>query len=321
MNVSSEALVRSTYLGSSDIAAVLGVSRWKTPVQVYLNKTAPGWADGDVDPERERRFLRGKLMEPVVRQMAEQEFGLSIAAIGQRYADPEHDFLRAEIDFEIDEHGLDINCEVKTVHPFAPAEWGDEGTDEIPTEYAAQVQFGMMVTGRPRCYVFALFGSDNLTRYVVERDETTIAGMRAKAVSFWRDRVLAGVPPEPITYEDAVVLMSRMKRGVRVPASDIAAALVRRIDELRGFAKDIEAEQEAAKTNLAAWIVKQCQESGTPENENVVLTDYAGREFATWNLRRGTFLDQNRLAAEKPDIRLAYTKEHHYRVLILKGAK
>jgi predicted phage-related endonuclease len=84
------------------------------------------------------------------------------------------------------------------VHPFKASEWGEEGSEDVPIHYAAQVMHGLGVTRRPAAIVAALFGLDNLLCFPVMRDDETIAAMRAKAVKFWTENVLAGVPPEPV---------------------------------------------------------------------------------------------------------------------------
>lgn len=199
-------LDRRTYLGSSDVAAILGLSKFKTPVDVYFEKIGQGIAP---DAAKEKLFRRGKRLEPVVIDMLAEELGYEITARGARYRDPGYPWMAAEIDAETVIDGETVNIEVKTVHPFAADEWGEIDTDEIPVHYAAQAMYGLMVTGRQRCIFAALFGADNLVTYDLRRDEETIAGIRAKAIAFWSHHVLQRVPPEPIVLTDVYRLMRR----------------------------------------------------------------------------------------------------------------
>ena len=57
-------LDRSTYLGGSDVAAILGISPWRTPLDVYLDKIQP--RKEETDPSRLKVLNRGKRMEPYV---------------------------------------------------------------------------------------------------------------------------------------------------------------------------------------------------------------------------------------------------------------
>lgn len=320
MNAPDESLVRSTYLGSSDIAAVLGMSKWKSPLEVYINKVEPGVLAQaqETDVDRERRLRRGKLMEPVVRQMAVEDYGLTVIGVNERHTHPEHTFLRAEVDFEIVEHGIPVNCEVKTVHPFSASEWGDEDTEDIPVDYLAQVMFALACTGKDKAYVFALFGSDNLVRYIVHRDDETIEGMIEEAVRFWEVHVLPQVPPPAQTYEDAVMLMDRMKKGVVCPADEITLRALLDLDQARRDERTIKANIEALKTGIAIYAAEQTKVNGIETDRNVTFTDVNGRPIATWNRQRGSHLDQKRLTKDKPDVVLEYTREHWYRVIKMK---
>lgn len=205
MNAPAE-LNRSQFLGSSDMAAVLGVSPWKTRLDLYLEKIGQGKPD---DPDKAKIFKRGKRMEPIVIDMLEEEKGFQVIARNRRYTDQEFPFLACEVDAEAMVDAEHVNLEIKTSHPFAAAKFGEEGTDEIPVEYAAQAMHSLMVTGRRRCIFGVLVGSDNLSTYEVLRDDETIAGMRARAVDFWQNHVLAGVPPEPMNLPDVYELFRR----------------------------------------------------------------------------------------------------------------
>jgi predicted phage-related endonuclease len=89
---------RQKYIGGSDVAAILGISPWKTPLDVYLDKSQPRVET--VDPARQRLFTRGQRMEPYVIDLLAEEEGICIVARGNRYIDPELPFVAAEIDAE-----------------------------------------------------------------------------------------------------------------------------------------------------------------------------------------------------------------------------
>ena len=118
---------RSTFLGGSDAAAILGISKWTTPLQVFHEKTR--------NPLFEKKdkavFQRGKRWEPIALEMLldalEDEDGVrpELLARNARYTDPVYPFLSCEIDAEILRKGERLNVEIKTVHPFAAGEWGE----------------------------------------------------------------------------------------------------------------------------------------------------------------------------------------------------
>jgi putative phage-type endonuclease len=220
---------RRTFLGSSDMAAVLGLSPWKTPLEVYFEKI--GEEPPPPDPEKEKLFRRGKRLEPVVVSMLIEERGLNIIARNKRYTDPEYPFMACEVDAEALDTGEHVNVECKTAHLFTSWKYGEEGTDEIPVEYGAQAMYALMITGRSRCIFGVLFGADNLVTYEVKRDEETIAAMRARAVRFWHDHVLARVPPPVVNLPDVLTMFKRLDKPIVIEATDEMFRQVAELDE------------------------------------------------------------------------------------------
>ncbi len=216
---------RSKFLGSTDMAAIMGLSKWKTPLDVYLEKIGEA---PPPDPSKQKIFARGKKFEPLIIEMMQDELGYQIIARNKRYADSEFPFMSCEVDCETVIESEHTNIEIKTSHPFVANQWGDEGTDEIDIAYACQAMYSLMITGRQHCIFGALIGSDNLVTYNIYRDDETIAGMRAKAIDFWNNNVLARVPPEPINMDDMMRLFARIK-GRPVTLDDPTSELVNQL--------------------------------------------------------------------------------------------
>lgn len=199
---------RRKFIGGSDIAAILGLSPWKNPVDLWLDKIKPRVDDGrNMAAKR-----RGSRLEPYILDMIREDHGLDIVNHGNRYIDDEHDFLAAEIDFEYRdaETGQIENGEIKTVHPFKKREWGETETDNLPLYYLTQVHHGIGVRKARRCRVFALIG-DELRPYIVERDDELIASLRGHAVNFWNQYVLPQVQP-PLSFDDGRDAIETLKR-------------------------------------------------------------------------------------------------------------
>lgn len=333
---------RSKFLGGSDIAAIYGVSPWKTPLDLYFDKVSP--RAEDLNEDRRKFFARRKRQEPVIAEMLADEYGVIVTRLSMddnpnRYQDQEYPFLAAEIDFEFEmstsvraafperedfsaiADGTICNGEIKTVHPFKAAEWGEQGSEDVPIHYAAQIMHGLGVTRRPAALCAALFGLDNLICFPIMPDHETIAAMRAKAVDFWINHVQAGIPPEPVNYDDVIKLYAATKGRPAEVGPDIREAL-NEIDALRAQAKKIEEgikhyQQEIAFAVHRAWGLPEDEAVGADIKDSAVLT-CEGRPIATWGRQRGTYLDQKRLKTEQPEIINKYTVEHFYRVLRLK---
>lgn len=291
---------RSKFLGGSDAAAILGISPWRSPLQVWLDKTQPAMPE-ITDPSRLAVLNRGKRMEPYVLDLLQEETGLIVVRRNERYIDPEFGFMACEIDGESD---AGENIEIKTVSPFKAKEWGEEQTDAIPVHYTAQAMHGLMVTGRDVCVFGVLIGGDDFRIYRVERDEETIAAMREKEVRFWRENIEAMVPPPPATHADIEALFSRDTGGVVAADNDIARAVF----ELRAL--KTEAKENEARTTAVMLAIKKAM------GEAAMLT-VDDKKAATWKTQSARRFDQKAFQAAHPDLFDQFTKTTESRVFRL----
>jgi len=262
---------RTRFIGGSDVAAILGVSPWKSPFRLYQEKT--GAYVEEITLAKQRIFDRGHRWEPVVVEMLIDELqdrghDVQIIARNARYLDRYFPYLACELDLELRIDGEEHNAEIKTVHPFAAKDWGEQDTDEIPIYYAAQVMHGLMVKPRRRSIVAALIGVDDLRVHQIERDEETIAAIRAKEVEFWR-RVQERDAPPPETSDDVKWLYAK-DCGIVMEADDDLQAQVTHLAGLKAEAKRIESAAEAAATRIKCAM------------GHASTLIYQGRKIASW---------------------------------------
>lgn len=305
------AIDRSTYLGSSDVAAIMGVSKYRTPLDVYMAKVEP--IDEPVDLDRARILRRGHVLEPYIVQMMVEQLrrdGHEVEVVGQgrRLRHPEHDFLAAEIDCELLVDGELCNGEAKSAGWRAAEEWGEAGTDEIPIHYGAQVHHAQIVTGRRTTWVGALFGLDDCVMYRVDADDELHAEILARMVGFWHDHVLARVPPDPVRIED----VHRLYRRSGPPPVEASPEILDHVQALRAIRAKIRAlEDEAAEHQfaIAAYMA---------ESDELVS---GGQTILTFRHQVRRVVDAKRLKAERPDIFNAYLRESQSRPILFKRGK
>ena len=297
---------RSTFLGGSDAAAILGVSKWKTPFQLYQEKI--GAFVEESSPMRDRVLNRGKRWEPVVVEMLVDELqgrghDVQIIARNERYQDPEFPFLACELDLELLIDGEEVNGEMKTVHPFAAKDWGEEGTDEIPIYYAAQVMHGLMIKPRRLAVVAALIGVYDLRVHFVARDEETVAGIRQREIEFW-DRVQTRNPPDPTSTEDVKWLYAK-DDGAVVDADEELFRLHSQLHYQKTCAKHCETAIEALETKIKRAM------------GHASTLAYQGKTLCTWKAQSASRIDVALLRKEAPDIAQQFTKTTESRVFRL----
>lgn len=291
---------RRHFLGGSDAAAVLGISPWKTPFQLWQQKTQP--FDEPVSPAKQRVFTRGHRMEPYVVDLLAEETGLHVVRRNARYIDQVHPFLAAEIDAEAD---TGENIEIKTVSPFKAAEWGEVQTDAIPVHYTAQAQHGMMVRGAAVCVFGVLIGGDDFRVYRVERDEELIQSIREREVAFWRDYIEPMVPPPAQDVED-VARMFPKDLGSSIEANEAALIAYNELAALLPQAKAMDEAIERHKDTLRAFMGPHAR---------LVLD---GRELATWKTVSSRRFDSTAFKEAHPDLHAAFVKASESRVFRLK---
>ena len=187
-----ERLPRATYIGSADIAMLLGCSPHGGPMDVWLAKTQPR-------EERDEQWLRmGHRLQPAIAAEAAHVLGLRLDASEVQIRHPEGicacslDYLAASGPGE-----PDTILEVKATGMWGP--WRDLDEDEIPQSVLAQVQYQAAIAraaGYPirRAFVARLLGLEVRT-YEVAIDDQLGAALLAEARRFWREHVATRTPP------------------------------------------------------------------------------------------------------------------------------
>lgn len=179
-------LDRKTFMGSSDIAAAMGMSRWKTPLQLWAEKR------GEVDPEDisdKEHVQLGIELEDFVARKFSRETGLSVRRSPKIYESSAHPYMKAQVDRLIT--GTDDLLECKTCSAWKEKEWEGE---EIPIEYILQVSWQLMITGRKTGYIAVLIGGQKFRWKKIEADAELFVKMKNAAITFW-DMVQNNIPP------------------------------------------------------------------------------------------------------------------------------
>ena len=180
--------LRRTGIGASEIAAVLGESRWKSPLAVYAEKIGESSEQSD----NEAMFWGIRLERPIVEVFGERT-GRPVESSGQLLRSSEHPWAIATLDARVyPREDRWWPLEAKTSSAFKAEEWA-EGP---PREYYLQVQHQMLVTGTPRASIACLLGGQRLVWCDVERDEIEIRRIVHAGRAFW-DRLEGRAAPSP----------------------------------------------------------------------------------------------------------------------------
>jgi hypothetical protein len=204
-------------IGGSMIAKVVGRSRWGTPLDAYLDLR------GERPPEERtgEDIDRGNFLEPALREWAGKKLAVAFEKPTTSLVDPSWEWASVSPD------GLSVLPPKTLLEIKAPRrgdDWGEEGSDEVPTDALLQTHWGMMITGSESGVVAALLGGE-LRIFRVARDRELEAALMAKARQFVEAHVLPGVPP-PATFGDdsAVLRMFPKSNGTKLAWDSLTPA-------------------------------------------------------------------------------------------------
>jgi predicted phage-related endonuclease len=210
---------RKNHLGSSDIPAVLGFSRFSNAYDVWLEKT------GRVTPKEKTQdyiqagnllelpvieWLSKYLVEPITvkeesQQMERKVDGFPIVVHLDGYVTATRDPV------EVKTEGVD--------HPIIEP-WGEAGTDEVPEYTCLQAHAHMMATDREICHVPTFLGGRGFGYFFVKRDNHIVELIKRQAVDFWENHVLKDIPPENVAPSLAMAKRIRRVEGEAVELRD-----------------------------------------------------------------------------------------------------
>lgn len=284
---------RKQGIGGSDIAAIIGLSPWSTPRDIYLDKK------GLAEPEPETDAMYwGTTLEDIVAREYSKRTGRKIERCNVLFRHPEYPFLLGNIDravYDEDSKRPVVNgeyrskrgLECKTASQYAASDWGEAGTDQIPEYYKAQVQWYMGITGADVWDVAVLIGNRDFRIYTVNRDEAVISYLFGEGVGFWREYIEKDIMPPARTLEDIENVFSGTPKA-RAFASMEITEKVERYKELDDQIKALKAEQEPLKVAICDHI-----------GDAVELVAPDARKLASWSAAKPTSKTDWKAVAEE----------------------
>lgn len=237
---------RKTYIGGSDIAAVMGVSRWKTPLQLWAEKT------GEVEPKDlsdVEAVQLGIELEDFCAKKFEKVTGMAVRRSPQRYTYKMYPYMACQVDRLVT--GTDELLEVKTCSAWKEKEWQGE---DIPVEYVLQVQWQLMVTGRSVGHICVLIGGQKFIYKKIDADQAMFDQMKEAAILFW-NMVQTHTPPVTEAGDNAFMVELYPNAGdqIKEATTDITAA-VALLQQTKAQIIDLQAIKDEIEAKLKAVI-------------------------------------------------------------------
>ena len=291
-------------IGGSDAAALMGASKWATPLTVWLDKT------GQVGEKPDSEAMRqGRDFEDVVARRFSEESGLKVSHVNRILIHPEHDWMRANIDRRVYGTGDGfVGLECKTTSVYNPT---DIRGGEIPATYYWQCQHYMAVTGAPYWYLAILVLSERFVWHKVQRNDADIDELIRTEERFWTENVLGGMMPEPTGQEGDSAAITALQGAYRTDSAADLTMLKADIDALQ----ELKAQQDELKRQreMLEQRIKLAMGASTKGHSGRWLIEYKDSSRTT--------VDSKRLKTELPDIYTMYSKTSAARTLSIKEDK
>lgn len=289
---------RQLGLGGSDAGTIMGVNKWKSKFQLYLEKT------GEYHEEINNDYVYfGNLLEDVVAKEFERRSGKKVRRRNQMLVHPEHDFMLANLDRVVVGEKALLEC--KTTSEYNLAEW--EG-DEVPASYLCQIQHYLAVTGYETAYVAVLCGGNKFIWKEILRDDELIDIIIDNEKQFWEEHILAKNPPG-------------------IDGSEAAGELLKKLYPTDNGESIMFTEKEDGILDALESVKKELKELGELKNlyENKLKMELeeaqqgvSSKYIVTYKASERNTLDSKRLKVEQPDIADKYTKTSTARTLRIK---
>ena len=286
---------RTKGIGGSDASVVLGLNKYKTPFELWLEKT------GQVNVEEsggEAAYF-GTLLEDLVAKEFEKRTGKNVRRNNFILHHPEHDFIIANIDRKVVGEKALLEC--KTANAFLAKDWESE---DVPAPYLVQVQHYLGVTGYDKAYIAVLIGGQKFIWKEIERDDELIQMIFEAEIDFWNNHVLANVPPALDGSSAAEkFLAERYAKADAEKSVDLDRSYKEKLDrlvELKKIIKDLEREKKEIENEI--------------KNELKDATyGFVGNYRAEWKQFTRNQVDTKKLKAEFPEIYAKVVKPVNYR--------
>lgn len=180
---------RRKHITGTDLAKILGVSRFGGPMDVYLDKRGLA-QDSDSQAKRAGRHFERAILTMYADEMGEP---IEFARPYELIECPAFPLLAVSLDARRAQ-GDRRPVDAKNVRVKGP-DWGEPGTDQFPVYYVTQLVAQMACVEAPAADLAVVFSGQDFAPYHLDRDIGLEITVLREAELFWENHVLAGVPP------------------------------------------------------------------------------------------------------------------------------
>lgn len=279
---------RKNYLGGTDLAAICGLSPYRTALDVYLDKTSD-----DIAENTNSAMRWGSLLEDVIAKAYSEDTGYDVTIEPNTIYHPSIKFLGANIDRWVNNGTHILEC--KTAGFTKAKEWGDLGTDQIPESYLIQVAYYAAICNVSKIDIAVLIGGQDFRIYTYLKNNNLEDKLIKIACNFWYNHVEKKIAPKCVNTKDTFNLFPQSNNKEIIAKEGILAKL-EELKKARLSEEEIQKTIERLKVEIQEFM-----------QDYDVLIDENGNIIATWkNTAPRTCFDLKRFKDEAKELYLKY---------------
>lgn len=249
-------------IGGSDISVILGLSSYKTPYQLFLEKT--GILE---DKEEENKYQYwGTKLEPIILDEFKLRNNITIET-PDTIIHPFYPFLRANVDAFIPEWNSVL--EIKSSSSYMSSQWGESGSDIIPLAYLTQVAHYVSTLNADSAHIAVLIGGNDYREFKYIRDLELESKIIDAAKEFWH-YVESKQPPPAVNQVDLKIMYPSSQSKV-IAANEDTIEHLKKLNEIKRQIKDLNLKLESAKLDIMDYM-----------KESDCLTTSDGETLVSW---------------------------------------
>ena len=232
-------------IGGSDIGAILGLSKYRSPLDVYLDKI------GEADEEEiSDAMYWGTMLEQIVADEYARRTGSKVRRVNAICVADDAPWRRASVDRIVAGQRKILEC--KTAGSHMTGDWGPSGSDEVPDVYRAQVAWYQHVLNYDDADLAVLIGGRDYRIYHLPRDRGLEQLIVHAAAKFWLEHVCKKIPPDPICDRDLSTLYAVDNgEALDITGDDATISAVERLADINSQIKSLEDSKKDVRAQIA----------------------------------------------------------------------
>jgi len=303
MLTSAQLELRRNHIGSSDAPAIMGLSPWGTPTDIFYSKR-PDLVNPNFTGEERKStdaIAAGNYLEDSILRYASDNLGVELIRNQFRVSKgPDKGILSATFDALVKDRNEAVEAKTTGITYFISRDqadlWGEPDTNEVPDYYLIQCHHQILTGNLDRVWLFALIGGRGFVRYRIDRSEPICKALGDSLMDWWEAHVIPGVPPDPtVLPPESLIRSVRPTEGKVIDLDNEALALIAEWEAAKELTKDAEKNEGILRLKVE-MVMGDAMFANLPDGRQVKRV-----------LESRSYFDKKALESENPELVAKHT--------------